>query len=653
MLFEKLMSPITIKNLTLRNRVVMAAMGTHESGASKNGRSVTDKLIAYHVARAKGGCGLNTVEVCAVDKLSAPHGFLSIAEDQYIEGFKKLTDAIHESGGKVSLQLWQGGLAVASDPTAQILLPNDTPFSPEYTVPAVTSERLEEVIEAYGQAARRAVEAGFDTVEFHCAHNYLPHSMLSGGLNHRNDEWGGSFENRERFPLECIKSIRNNIPDGMPLFMRIGCHDDMLEGGLTVEEVIQFCLDAKKAGVDVLNISRGNVVTAATIYEVAPVDIPHGFNVEDASRIRKETGMITMPCGRINTPEYAESILEEDKADLIVMARAQLADSEFCNKVKSGNTKSIRYCLGCNQGCYDYFVQSLSNPEVEHITCMRNPALLEEETMSLTKTQAPKKVLVVGGGIAGLEAVVDLKETGNNPVLYEKSNKLGGQFELAGIAPRKDDFKYGNDQFIDYVNSLDIPTYLNTEVTVEKIKQEKPEAVIIATGSSPIVPSFKGVNQDFVITSHDLLSGTEVTGKKAVVIGGGLVGIESSEYLSHKGFEVTVVEMKDQVLTELGQLRQIATQMNLAKEPITILTSTTCKEIEDHKVLVETNEGNKELEADIVILAIGSRSNDTTVLQNYCDTNNIPVYIVGDAKKSGLALSAIHDAYKAVLDINK
>lgn len=653
MAFEKLFTPIKIRDLELRNRIVMAAMGTHESAASEDGRSVTDKLIAYHVARAKGGCGLNTVEVTAVDKASSSHGFLSIAEDKYIDGLEKLNDAVHAAGGKTAVQLWQGGLAVASDQTAEILLPNDTPLSPEYTVPAITNERLLSVIDAYGQAARRAVEAGFDTVEFHCAHNYLPHSMLSGGLNHRTDEWGGSFENRKKFPLACIREIRKNIPEGMPLFMRIDCHDDMLEGGLTVEEVISFCKDAKEAGVDVLNISRGNIMTAATIYEVAPVDIPNGFNVEDAARIRKETGMITMPCGRINTPAMAEQILEDDKADMVVMARAQLADPEFCNKAKAGDLTSIKYCIGCNQGCYDYFCAALYNPQVEHISCMRNPALMEEETMSLTKSESPKKVLIIGGGIAGMEAADDLYKCGHTPILVEAGDHLGGQFAIAGVAPRKDDFKQANDMAIKNLENLGIDIRLNTRGTAEMIEAEKPDAVIIAIGSSPVVPPIPGADSPIVVGAHDLLSGKEFTAENAVVIGGGLVGIECAEYLASRGVKVNVVEMREKVLTELGQLRQIGTQFALAQEPITILTSTTCKAIETDKVIVADAEGEKKLAADLVIMAVGSKSNDSTDLKAKCEELGIPYYIVGDASSPRLCLNAIQDAYNAVLDINK
>lgn len=654
MSFEKLFSPIKIRDLELKNRVVMSAMGTHESIESEDGKGVTDKLIAFHVARAKGGCGLNTIEVTSVDAASAPHGFLSIAEDKYIPGLRKLNDAVHAAGGKTCVQLWQGGLAVASDQTVQILVPNDMPISPEYTIPAITEERLYSVIDAFQAAAKRAVEAGFDCLEFHCAHNYLPHSMLSGGLNHRTDDWGGSFENRKKFPLACIRAIRENIPEGMPLLMRIDCHDDMLEGGLTVEEVIAFCKDAKEAGIDVLNISRGNIVTAATIYEVAPVDIPKGFNVEDAARIRQETGMLTMPCGRINTPEYAEQILQEDKADLIVMARAQLADPDFCNKAQEGRLNDIRYCIGCNQGCYDYFAASLSDPSIKHITCMRNPALLEEEAWGLKQGNTSKKVMIIGGGIAGIEAALDLKKTGNKPVIFEKENHLGGQFVLAGAAPGKSDFHYAAKKAAANVMDQGIEVHLNTEVTPEIIEEMHPDAVIISAGSIPIVPDIPGNDNEIVIKSHVLLEGAEISGKTAIVIGGGLVGFECAEYLAAKGIQVDILEMKHEVLTELGQLRKIASQFSLAKLPITVHTDTTCKAIQGNKVIAQKEDQEISFQADLVVMAVGTKSVETTAFQEVCKKLEIPVYLIGDAKKApGMALNAIHDAYHSVLEINQ
>ena len=271
-MFEKMFEPIQIRGLTLKNRVVYSAAGTKFSG--KQGSFVTDKLIHYHVARVKGGSGLNCVEVSSVHTPSAPRNFLSISEDMYIPGHKKLVDAIHEAGGKACIQLWQGGLAVGSDQTAQILVSSDMPVSEQITLPGITLDQIKEVEECFGKAAARAVQAGYDCVEFHCAHNYLPHTFLSAFFNHRQDEYGGSLENRARFPLECIKEIRKNIPEDMPLFMRIDAQDDYLENGMTIEDTITFCNWAKEAGVDVLNVSRGNFSSAAIKYEVPSIDTP-------------------------------------------------------------------------------------------------------------------------------------------------------------------------------------------------------------------------------------------------------------------------------------------------------------------------------------------------------------------------------------------
>lgn len=330
-MFDKLFTPITIKDMTLRNRIIMPAMGTRFT----EDRFVNEKHIAYHVARARGGSALNIVEVSSVHALSAPKMFLSIAEDKYIPKLKELTDAIHAEGGKAGIQLWQGGLAVSMDQTAMILLSSDTELAPGFTVPGISKEMIAEVVDCYGKAAARAVAAGFDCIEFHCAHNYLPHSFLSDGLNHRTDAYGGSLENRARFPLECIRAIRASMPEGMPLFMRIDAQDDGFgEAGLTVEDTITFCNWAKDAGVDVLDVSRGNIVTAASKYEVPPLDLPRGFNVDNAARIRKGTGMLTIGVGRINDPQQAKDILEADKVDKAFRYWNVLTD---CWEVEGGN----------------------------------------------------------------------------------------------------------------------------------------------------------------------------------------------------------------------------------------------------------------------------------------------------------------------------
>lgn len=646
MAFQHLFSPIKIRGMELRNRVVMAGMGTQLAAPGTS--EVSDNLIQYHVARARGGVGLNITEVCSVESASAPRGFISLSEDRYIPAFKRLCDAVHAAGGKVAPQLWQGALAVSMDPAAEKLAVSDMPLGNGNILSAITEERILAIIDAYGKAARRAVEAGVDAVEFHSAHNYLPHSFLSGGFNHRKDQWGGSLENQMRFPLACIKAIRANIPENMPLLMRVGCHDDFLENGLTIEDIITYCKRAGELGVDVIDVSRGNIFTAASMYEVPPVDMPHGLNVEPAVHIRRETGLMVMPAGRINTPELAEEILEKDQADLVIMARAQLADPEFCNKAKAGDLNAIRYCIGCNQGCYDYFV----NPEKPHISCTRNPAVGREKEKALTKTDSPKRVLIAGGGIGGIEAATDLHIRGHVPVLCEAQCELGGQFILAGQAPRKDDFARAGRIAARYLQELGVEVRLNTPVTPELIEQENPDAVILAIGSTPIVPAIPGADRENVFDAHSVLAGAEVPQGKAVVIGGGLVGMETAEYLCAKGCSVTVVEMKDAVLEELGSLRKIGTRMSLAKEDVTILLKTSCREIQEGRVLLDTSEKEQILEADAVILAIGSRPRPTERLKAVCEEKGIPCYVIGDALEAPrLALNAIHEAYDAALSI--
>lgn len=645
-MFDKLFSPIQIKGMELKHRIILPAMGTKFSG---KGSYVTQKLIDYHVARVKGGSALNIVEVCSVYTPAAPRRFLSIGEDEYIPGLKKLTDAIHAEGGKAGLQLWLGGLAVSSDKTAQILLPSDMPISAEMTIPGITKEIIEEVIDAYGKAANRAVQAGFDCVEFHCAHSYLPHSFLSGGINRRTDEYGGSFENRAKFPLACIRAIRANIPEDMPLFMRIDAHDDYLEGGLTIEEVIDFCKMSQEAGVDVLDVSRGNMVTAALKFEVPPVDLPRGFNVDNAARIRKETGMLTVGVGRINTPELAEQILQEDKVDMVVMGRAQLADPEFCNKAKAGNVEDIDYCVGCNQGCYDGF----ENMDIEHITCMRNPALGREAECEIRTANKSETVLIAGGGVAGLEAAIVLKKRGHHPILCEATDTLGGQFLTAGEAPRKGEMKAAAISMAKKAERLGVDIRMNTAVTPEMIEELKPHTVMNAIGAEPIIPQIPGIDKAFVVNSHDVLSGKEKAEGNVVVIGGGLVGMEAAEYLADKGAKVTVLEMLDAVCSDMGRTRKICVGEHIQQAGIISVTCVKVTEFGDQVVIGEKDGEKVEFPCDVAVVAIGAKKRDGSALAETCYKNGIGYFEIGDAAMARRAINATREAMDAALTFDQ
>ena len=622
MYYNHVFSPIKVRGLEIKNRVVFPAMGTK----MLNGDSyVTDQLIDYHVARAKGGNGLNFTEVCSVYSKSSPKNFLAISDDKYIPGMKKLVDAIHEAGGLAGVQLWLGGSAVLfGDPTAMVVVPSDFQAAPNYVIPGASVETIKEAVEAFGTAAKRAVEAGFDTIEFHAGHNYTPHSFLSKAFNKRTDEYGGSLENRSRFLLECIEAIRNNIPEDMPLFMRIDAFDDYVEDGLTIEEVIEFCKSAKNAGVDVVDVSRGNFSSAAIKYEVPPVDLPRGFNVDNATRIKNETGLVTIAVGRINDPGQADEIIKDCKADMVVMGRAQLADPEFCNKAMRGEADSIIRCVGCNQGCYDGF----SDKDVPFITCLRNPALGREKEYELRKTEAPKKVLIIGGGVSGLQAATTLKERGHIPVVCEASDSLGGQFVLAGAAPRKEEMKLAAIHMGEVCEKAGIEIRLSTKVTPEVIKDVNPDEVIVAVGSSPMELNIPGSKLANVTNSHDVLAGKVKVDGDVVVVGGGLVGLEVAEYLSGKVGKITVVEMLNEVAKDLGQLRKICVMENLYKEGAL-----------------------EEIPCDSVVVSIGSRARDYDEISVYCGKNNIPCHTIGDAVKARRALNCIKEAVDVAREI--
>lgn len=639
-MFEHLLSPIKIRGLELKSRIILPAMGTRM--ANEKGE-ITDRLIAYHAARAKGGCGLNIVEVAAVHRPSSPAHFVWICEDSLIEGHKKLTDAIHENGGKAGIQLWQGGLAVSMDPSAQILLPSDMNLG-QYTIPGITLEQIKEVVFCYGQAARRAVEAGYDCIEFHLAHNYLPHSFLSGGLNHRTDEYGGNFENRCRFPLEVIDAIRNNIPEDMPLFIRIDAHDDFLEKGLTIEEVIDFCNIAKNHGVDVLDVSRGNILTAATIYEVPPIDVPQGFNIENASRIRKETNMLTIGVGRINHEDFAEKLLAEDKVDMVVMGRAQLADPELVNKLKEGRTQDIIHCIGCDQGCYDGFTDVVNR---EFITCMRNPNIGHEAEHTFTKTENPKHVWIVGGGVGGMEAAKVLKELGHEPEIFEASDHLGGQFIIAGKAPGKKEMEDATIEMAKQTERI-CKIHLNTKVTPEMIEEKKPDHVIIATGALPIALRLDGEDQIHHVQANDVLMGKEKLSGYIAIIGGGLVGLEAADYLATQGCKVTVLEMKDKIGADLGSLRQIAVMMKMNQLKVELKPSSKVNSLSKEGVVLESGQT---IPCEHVVYAVGSKSVDNSELCSMMDKLSIPYQIIGDAKAARRALNAIEEGYYAAMEV--
>lgn len=627
MSYEALFSPFKVRGLELKNRIVLPGMNTK---MAKNKHDIGEDMIAYHVARAKAGCALNIFECVAL--CPAPHAYMymGLYTDHHVEQLKKLTDAVHEAGGKMGIQLWHGGFSpqMFFDETNTLETPD-----------TLTVERIHEIVEEFGRGARMAVQAGFDAVEFHAAHSYLPHEFLSPGMNKRTDEYGGSFENRCRFPLEVIDELRRNMPEGMPLFIRIDAQDDMLKDGLTIEDVIRFCKIAKEHGVDVLDVSRGNIITAASMYEVPPIDVPNGFNIENAARIRRATGMLTVGVGRINTAALAEEILAEEKVDLVVMGRAQLADPEFVNKAQQGRVDEIVHCVGCNQGCYDGFCDVANRP---HITCMRNPMIGHEAEYELKKAEDPKKVWVIGGGVAGMEAAKVLQERGHEVTLFEASDALGGEFLLAGEAPGKAEMKAAAMEMGNQIEKL-VSVHKNTKVDAQMLENADVDAVILAIGSSPIEIRLEGMDKLSHVSAPEVLR-HEVNPKgKVAVIGGGLVGLETADALACAGCEVTVLEMKDSIGSDLGSLRKIAVMMKMQQLQVKLLpNSKVCRFTEEGIVL----EDNTLIPCDCAVFAVGFAANDSHALAEVCEKRDIPYHVIGDARSARRALDAIAEGFE-------
>lgn len=618
--FEHLFSPITIRGLTLKNRIVMPGMGTK----MMQNRFPTEQLIDFHVARTKGGTGLNIVEVSSVHTPSAPPTYGCLSEDRYIPAYQKLTKAIHDAGGKVGVFLWQGGLVIAGDPSVQIIVPSDMPVSGGKIAKAASEELIEEVIDSFGQAARRAAEAGMDCVELHAAHTYIIHEFLSPALNRRTDKYGGSAENRARFPLEVIRSIRKNIPHDMPIFMRIDAHDDYLEGGLTLEDVITFCGWAKEAGVDVVDVSRGNVLGAGLKYEVPPLDLPVGFNVENASAIRKATGLTTMAVGRINSAFFAEEILAKGQADLVCMGRVQLTDPEFCNKSKTGRMNEIVRCMSCNQGCFDAHM----DPKKKHISCVRNPAVGREKEFAYIGTPKPMQVGVIGGGMAGMEAAHTLAKRGHHVTLWEKAPQLGGRFTDAGLAPRKWEMGAAANHKAMRLRQSDANIKLGVEATAALLDEGGWDVIIEATGCDFIIPPIEGAEK--ALMAVDVLRNPEQAKGKVVVVGGSRLGLEVADMLAQKEHAVTVVEQTQDIGDDLGVTRKIAVMEILMGNNVELRPATRCVKIAEDKIVAHTADGAVEIAADTVVIAAGVMRPESQEIKKYCGQKGISYFSIGD-----------------------
>lgn len=637
----KVFEPIKLKNLELKNRMVVSAMVTNY--CTPDGMA-TEKYIAYHEHKAKGGWGLIITEDYAVTATAG--GFKNLPglwNDNQIESHRKLTDRIHKAGGKIAAQIYHAGRETTSMITGeQPVAPSAVkePSMPE-TPRELSIDEIHELVEAFGDCARRAKEAGFDAVEVHGAHGYLVGAFVSPFSNKRCDEYGGSTYNRARFGMEIIRNIKEKCGEDFPVLYRISAVE-YVPGGLEIEEAKVIARLMEKAGADCIHCSQGVYSSAHTI--IPPFVFKKGGYIDNAAELKKAVSIPVIAVGRINDVELAESVLVSGKADLVTMARASLADPEMPNKAKEGRWEEIIHCIGCLQGCIG------ENGKGNCVRCLVNPLTGMEDEYDLTPAEKSKQVLVIGGGVSGCEAAITAALKGHKVILIEKNNTLGGQWIPASVPIGKGEFT----SFIFWqrkmLEKLHVQVLLNTTADEELIKLYAPDVVIIATGSVPFIPPIKGAEKDFVVTAHDILLGKKEAGNNVVVIGGGLVGAETADMLGGQCERVAIVEMMPKIMRD-GEAAPAKYMMERFKtNNVEIYTSAKVIEIGEHAVVIEKDSKNLTLEnIDTVIIAVGVKT-DRTLLEKI-DSLNCKVIKIGDANGVKNGYLAIREGYEAGLKI--
>lgn len=636
-----LLSPVTINGMELKNRAVMPPMGT---GYGAPDGTVTERLAAYLARRAQGGTGLIITEVCAVDPLGKgfPNEF-GAYDDRFIDGLTMLADRIHGSGGKVALQLHHAGRetfkdVIGADPEAPSAIP-----SPILGQPCVemSRERIAELVEAYGAAALRAQKAGFDAVEIHGAHGYLVGQFLSPFSNNREDEYGGSDENRARFALEIIKSVREKVGSAFPILIRISVEEGV-RGGYELDFTKWLAPRLVEAGVDAIHASVGVYSTPGNL-SIAVMDTEPGFNLFRARAMKEVVDVPVIGVGRINDPRMADKAIAEGDADLISFGRQHLTDPDFISKAEKGDFKAIRWCLACNQGCIERLMY-----EMKSATCVINPECGKEFRGGPGKSEKQLKAWVIGGGPAGLTAALTLLERGHKVEIFERDGEPGGQLIPAGKPPHKGPMAQWVDWALGQLNEYGVSVECGREITEDDLKNNAPDAVILAAGARPSVPPIPGLDGPNVCDARDLLTGKVDIKNSAVVLGAGFVGMEAADFLIARGCSVKVLEM--QTVPPVGSHLTHGFWLNrrLKKSGGKRILGATVKQVGPDEVVYE-KDGKEEsiTPAEMVVTALGAESNDS--LKTVLEELGVPHAVVGDAVSPRRLLEAVHEGYAAAL----
>lgn len=639
MKFRAMFQPIEIGNMTVKNRFVVPPMGNNF--ANTDG-TMSEQSAAYYAERAKGGFGLITIEATVVhpDAKGGPRK-PCLYDDSMIESFQKVIEACHREGAKVSIQLQNAGPeGNAKNAGAPIKAASSICTQCGRDIPqTLTTEEIYHLVDGYADAAERAWKAGADAVEVHMAHGYLVNSFLSPRTNKRVDEFGGCFENRMRFPRLIIEKIRERVGDRIAVLARINSSDEIL-GGNDVHDSAAIAACLEDYGVDALHVSRS--VHIRDEYMWAPTAVHGGFSADLVTEIKRAVTIPVITVGRFTEPQYAELLVREGRTDLVAFGRQSLADPEMPKKALEGRLEDMIPCIACLQGCVPSMYQG------KPLCCLTNP-FLGHESEQWKMAETSKKVMVIGGGVGGLCAAFVAAERGHSVTLYEAGHVLGGNMRLAAFPPGKGDITNMVRAYIHRCEKDGVRIVLGQEVTLELIRKENPDAVIVATGAKPLVLPIEGIDQPEILSGSAVLDGTCAPGKKVLVVGGGMVGCEIAALLGEQEHEVDVIELRGEIGADVIREHKIYLMKDFEQYRIGQITGAKVCRFYKDGVEYESADGTRQ-EArgyDSVVLAMGYRSFNPFAGQ--IEKLGKEVYVIGDAHQARRALEATSEAYQAAI----
>lgn len=642
MKFPTMFSPVQIGTVTVPNRFVVPPMGNNL--ANTDG-TLSDRSLSYYQARAKGGFGLITIESTVVyrEAKGGPRKPCLFSDDT-VESFRCVADACHAYGAKVSIQLQHAGPEGNSALTGYPLkAASAMPASAGREIPeAVSNEEVYRIIECYGDAARRAQQAGIDMVEVHCAHGYLVSTFISQRTNNRTDEFGGCFENRMRLPRLIIENIRRKTGGNLPILCRINACDEV-EGGQSVQDAAAVAAYLEQeCGVDALHVTRA--VHLHDEFMWAPGVTHGGFNADLVTEIKRAVSVPVIAVGRFTEPQYAELLVKQGRADLIAFGRQSIADPELPAKARNGQLETLSPCIGCLLGCVPNMFAG------KPITCAVNPCVGRE--CELSPAPEKKRVTVVGGGPGGLYAAWACAVRGHQVTLVEKANELGGNFRIAAYPTGKGQLTEAIRSMIVKCQQAGVDLRCGVEADEMLLRSLAPDAIILATGSTPLILPIPGLSDCGYVTAQDMLDGKAQMGKNVLVVGGGMVGCEAAEYLAERGHQVAVIEMKDVIAADVTPENRRYMFENFEENHVLLRSGAKVTQFYTDGVDYALADGSTgSLRGyDNIVLAMGSRSN--TALKDTAEKVAGQVLVIGEAAKApGNAVLATGDALEAALQI--